>query len=67
MSAQEILEKYPLSLPVEEAAKLMNKTGMFIRCGLRAQRFSFGTAVEMQKQWSYYISTIKFLEFIGLA
>lgn len=53
-----ILEQYPNNLPVNEAAKLMDKSPMFIRCGLRDGKFTFGLAIQMEGgKWSYYINT----------
>lgn len=66
---KKIAEENPISLPVKIAAELMGKTEMFVRCGLRATppRFNFGTAVLMEGgQYSYFISTSKFLQFIGI-
>lgn len=66
---KKIIEENPISLPVKIAAELMDKTEMFIRCGLRCTppRFDFGTGVLMEGgQWSYFISTTKFLNFIGI-
>lgn len=54
------------NLKVSDAAKLIGKTEMFIRMGLRINRFPFGTAVMMGKKWSYYISPSKFYEWAGI-
>ncbi len=61
----EILEKYPINLSVKEAAKLLNKTEMFVRCGLRANRFNWGSAVLIDKEWSYHISTKALMNYLG--
>jgi hypothetical protein len=39
---------------------------MFVRCGLRASRFPFGTAVLMDGgNWSYYINTMAFIRYLN--
>lgn len=53
------------SMTVKEAAQLLGKTEQFVRCGLQQERLPFGSAVKMNKQWSYYISAQKLREFIG--
>ncbi len=52
-------------IPPTEAARLMGKSPQFVRCGLQQDKFPFGTAVKMGKQWSYYINKNKFLEYIS--
>ena len=54
----------PKRLSVEEAAKVMGVTPMFLRMGLRQDKFSFGEAVEMRKQWAYYINPAQFAEYM---
>jgi len=46
---------------VEEAARIMGVTPMFIRMGLRHGRLPFGVAVQMPSgRWRYYISAERF-------
>ena len=54
----------PKRLSVEDAAKIMGMTPMFLRMGLRQDKFSFGEAVQMRKQWAYYINEQKFKEYM---
>lgn len=50
-----------MRVPVDEAAKRMGVTSMFLRMGLRHGRFPFGTAVQMPGgRWSYYINPVRF-------
>lgn len=53
------------SMTVKEAAQLLGKTEQFVRCGLQQERLPFGSAVKMNKQWSYYISPEKVAELMG--
>ena len=54
------------NLPVETAAKLMNKSTAFIKRGLRDGVFPFGYAVRMLNgKWSYYISPMMFSQSVG--
>ena len=55
----------PKRLSVEEAAKVMGVTPMFLRMGLRQDKFSFGAAVQMRKQWAYFINPQQFTEYMG--
>lgn len=54
-----------VNLPVPIAAKLMGKSREWIMQGLRDGVFPFGYAVKL-KEWSYFISSIKFTEFTGI-
>lgn len=54
-----------VNLPVPLAAKLMGKSEGWIRQGLRDRVFPWGYAVKM-KEWSYYISSVKFTEYTGI-
>ncbi len=47
-------------IQVTEAAEIMGVSPMFLRMGLRQNRFPFGTAVFMKKRWAYYIHPVKF-------
>lgn len=52
-----------------EAGKIIGKNQEFIRAGLRAKRFDFGSAVPPKKEggrWNYIIIKSKFLEYANL-
>ena len=49
---------------VTDAAKIMGVSPMFLRMGLRQNRFPFGTAVKMNRRWAYYIHGGKFTEYM---
>ncbi len=53
-------------IKIEDAAKIMGVTPMFIRMGLRRKRLPFGTAVFMNKRWTYYINGKKFREYMQM-
>lgn len=54
-------------LTVQEAARLMGKSEMFIRIGLQRDILPFGYAVKTGKErWSYFISREKFREATGI-
>lgn len=54
----------PKKLYPEEAAKIMDKTPQYIRCGLQHKLLPFGTAVPMGKKWSYGIPPLRFLAYM---
>ena len=52
-----------------QAAKVLHKNAEFVRAGLRANRFPFGTAVPPEKEggrWNYIIIKSKFIEFANV-
>lgn len=54
------------NVPVWLAAKLMGKSQMFVRIGLRNNRFPFGLAVKGNGgRWSYQISPAGFCKYQG--
>ena len=53
-------------LTVKQAAALMGVSEQFLRLGLQQGKFQFGTAVKTSSRWTYYISSSKFLEYIGI-
>lgn len=57
------------NVPVRVAAKMMDKTEMFVRIGLRRQSLPFGVAVQGQQggRWSYHISPGKFAAYMGVS
>jgi len=53
-------------ISVDEAARRMGVTPQFLRLGLRAGKFPFGTAVQMPGgRWSYYINTTRFEHYLA--
>ena len=63
----EMSEPNKEKLTVQEAARLMGKSEMFIRIGLQRNILPFGYAVKTGKErWSYFISREKFREATGI-
>lgn len=58
-------ENAVVNIPVEMAAKLMQKSKEWVVKGLRDGVFPWGYAVKMEK-WSYWISSTKFTEYTGI-
>ena len=54
-------------LTVKKAAKLMGASEQFIRLGLQQGIFPWGYAVKTSTQYTYFISSAKFAEFIGIS
>lgn len=54
------VEREASALSVAEAAKIMGVTQMFLRIGLRHDKFPFGVAIKPNKRWSYYINAKRF-------
>ena len=52
-------------ISVEQAAKEMGVSPMFLRIGLRNGKFPFGTAIKFDKQWSYYINSERFRKWMA--
>lgn len=54
------------NVPVRVAAKMMGKSEMFVRIGLRNNRFPFGVGVKNPGgRWSYQISPAGFCAYQG--
>ncbi len=52
-----------------EAGQIIHTNAEYIRAGLRANRFDFGSAVPPKKEggrWNYNIIKSKFLEYAGI-
>jgi len=50
-----------------EAGRLIGKNAEYIRAGLRANRFDFGSAVQSKTgRWNYNIIKSKFLNYAGI-
>lgn len=64
MMPEPVLEKYPEKITTAYAAKVMHKSVEFVQRGLQQGTCPFGYAVKM-KQWEYYISPKRFMEYIG--
>lgn len=54
-----------INVPVPLIARLMGKSKEFVMQGLRDGVFPWGYAVKM-KDWSYFISSVKFTEYTGI-
>ena len=52
-------------VPVTRAAEIMGKSAQFVRCGLRAGKLPFGTAVKGKGKYSYHISPKLFMDYMG--
>jgi len=53
-------------ISVDEAARRMGVTPQFLRLGLRAGKFPFGTAVQMPGgRWSYYINATRLERYLA--
>lgn len=49
-----------------EVASLIGKSPQFVRVGLQQGRLPFGTAVLVNKRWSYLIIRSKVYEYLGI-
>ena len=63
--AATVQKKSVVNLPVKVAARLMQKKETFVYQGLRDGVFPWGYAVKT-KDWSYFISSVKFTEYTGI-
>ena len=56
------------NVPVKTAARLMQKSEMFVRMGLRSGALPFGVAIHAssKKTWAYHISPAKFADYMGI-
>lgn len=54
-----------VNLPISLVAKLMKKSKEWVMQGLRNGVFPWGYAVKL-KNWSYFISSVKFTEYTGI-
>jgi len=52
-----------VKMKVQEAAKLMGVSPLFLQLSLRENKFPFGTAVKF-KRWSYYINAERFRQYM---
>ncbi|WPK67718.1 hypothetical protein EUCA11A_18900 [Eubacterium callanderi] len=65
MTKEEVIERYPKKLPPLIAARLLEKSYVFVTKGLQEGRFPWGYAVKTSKRWDYYINTHQFLNAIS--
>lgn len=59
------VQRSAINVPVPLIARLMGKSKEFVMQGLRDGVFPWGYAVKM-KNWSYFISSVRFTEFTGI-
>lgn len=59
------LDRRKRNLKVDVAADLLGKSVPFVQNGLQDGRFPWGYAVYMGKEWSYYISPVRFQQETG--
>lgn len=60
MTLQELEQKRPFTITIQEAAEIMCVTPRFLQLALQQNRFPFGAGVEMER-WAFYINTERFL------
>lgn len=65
MILRELKNQKPPKVTIQQAAKIMGVTPRFLQVGLQYERFPFGAAVKMDKRWSYYINTERFLQYMN--
>lgn len=55
------------NISIKEAAKLMNKSEMFVRIGLQRKLLPIGTAIKMSEssKYTYHISPKLLQEYLG--
>lgn len=53
------------NISVKEAAKLMEKSEMFVRIGLREGTLPIGTAIKTSSKYTYHISPKLLKEYLG--
>mgnify|MGYP000949371098 CR=1 FL=1 len=52
----------PISLP--EAAEMMGVPPQLLRVGLQQQKFPWGVAIKMKKNYAYYINKQQFMKWL---
>ena len=53
------------NISVKEAAKMMNKSEMFVRVGLQRGLLPIGTAIQTSSKYSYHISPKLLKDYLG--
>lgn len=66
LTEDQVEKKNLFNLKVEDAAKLMGRSGQYVRIGLQRGILPFGTAIKMGSKWTYYISPHRFREYTGI-
>jgi hypothetical protein len=64
MTLQELENKKPPKVTIQEASAIMGVNPRFLQMGLQYNRFPFGTAVKMTREWAYYINTERFIRYM---
>ena len=54
-----------MKITVKEAAEIMGVTPRYIHLGLQLGKFPFGTAIKIDKRWSYYINAERFRKYMA--
>lgn len=60
MTFEQLMHEKPMSITIQDAAKIMEVTPRFLQLALQQNKFPFGTAVQGNR-WIYYINTERFL------
>lgn len=56
-----------MNVKVKDAARILGKSILFVRCGLISGKLPIGTAIQMTgKQYSYHISPGKLAQYMGM-
>ena len=63
MTLNELLERKPATITIQDAASIMEVTPRFLQLALQQNRFPFGAGVEMDR-WAYYINTERFIKYM---
>jgi phage antirepressor YoqD-like protein len=63
MDISDMKQKYPLTIPINEAAKVMGISAQFLRAALLQDKFPFGVGVKMGQN-EFYINTTRFIRYM---
>lgn len=56
-----------MKLKVKDAAKILGKAELFVRCGIVSGKLPIGTAIQVSgKRYSYHVSPGKLAEYMGI-
>ena len=64
MTLDQIKRTKPPTVTIQDAAKIMGVTPLFLQYSLQQDRFPFGTATKMEKRWRYYIHAGRFIQYM---
>lgn len=53
------------NISIKEAARMMNKSEMFVRLGLQRRLLPIGTAIQTSSRYSYHISPELLKKYLG--